>query len=112
MHDIVWLDVLARWSAHIADGKRSVCLVKAIGEKTRRRSGACPSLFIPAASPKPSGVYTRDFPNQSRAKPLLLDPWWIKFRRRCALPDVRVHDLRHSFASSAIMDGSYRAPGW
>ena len=29
--------------------------------------------------------------------------WWSKFRRRCALPDVRIHDLRHSFASTAIM---------
>ena len=28
----------------------------------------------------------------------------MAFRRRCALPDVRVHDLRHSFASLAIMD--------
>jgi len=26
----------------MADVKPSVCLVKAIGEKTRRRSGACP----------------------------------------------------------------------
>jgi site-specific recombinase XerD len=26
-------------------------------------------------------------------------------RRRAALPDVRLHDLRHSFASTAIMHG-------
>ena len=44
------------------------------------------------------------FPNAKRTAPMKLDPWWPKFRRRCALPDVRVHDLRHSFASSAIMD--------
>jgi integrase len=44
------------------------------------------------------------FPNRKRNAPMKLDPWWIRFRRRCALPDVRVHDLRHSFASSAIMD--------
>lgn len=44
------------------------------------------------------------FPNRKRTKPMLLDPWWSKFRRRCALPDVRIHDLRHSFASAAIMD--------
>lgn len=30
--------------------------------------------------------------------------WWLKFRKRCALPDLRIHDLRHSFASIAIMD--------
>lgn len=44
------------------------------------------------------------FPNPSGTKPINLVPWWLKFRRRCALPDVRVHDLRHSFASTAIMD--------
>ena len=36
---------------------------------------------------------------------LISDNWWLPFRRRCALPDVRVHDLRHSFASIGIMNG-------
>lgn len=44
------------------------------------------------------------FPNRARTKPLNLVPWWVPFRRSCALPDVRIHDLRHSFASTAIMD--------
>jgi integrase len=44
------------------------------------------------------------FPNTSHTAPRSLEPWWSSFRRRCALPDVRIHDLRHSFASSAIMD--------
>lgn len=44
------------------------------------------------------------FPDRSGTKPLSLDNWWLTFRRRCALPDVRIHDLRHSFASTAIMD--------
>lgn len=44
------------------------------------------------------------FPNRRRTGPLSFDPWWSRFRRSCALPDVRVHDLRHSFASTAIMD--------
>lgn len=44
------------------------------------------------------------FPNAAGTKPVTLGPWWFKFRRRCALPDVRIHDLRHSFASTAIMD--------
>lgn len=38
-------------------------------------------------------------------EPLRLDNHWAKLRRRAALPDVRLHDLRHSFASIAIMDG-------
>jgi integrase len=44
------------------------------------------------------------FPDRRRTAPQSLDPWWPTFRRKCALPDVRIHDLRHSFASSAIMD--------
>lgn len=44
------------------------------------------------------------FPNYKGTAPLKLDNWWPNFRRSCSLPDVRVHDLRHSFASTAIMD--------
>lgn len=38
-------------------------------------------------------------------RPLNLGAVWVKLRARAALPDVRLHDLRHSFASIAIMDG-------
>ena len=44
------------------------------------------------------------FPNKRGDKPIIVSNWWFPFRRRCALPDVRIHDLRHSFASAAIMD--------
>ncbi len=37
-------------------------------------------------------------------RPVRLDNSWARIRRRAALPDVRVHDLRHSFASVAIAD--------
>ena len=30
---------------------------------------------------------------------------WAKIRRAAAIPDVRLHDLRHSFASVAINNG-------
>lgn len=43
------------------------------------------------------------FPDCTGTKPINVGMWWTKFRRRCALPDVRIHDLRHSFASTAIM---------
>ena len=43
------------------------------------------------------------FPNASGKRPVNVSSWWHAFRRRCALPDVRIHDLRHSFASTAIM---------
>lgn len=38
-------------------------------------------------------------------KPIALSPIWHEIRRHAALPDVRLHDLRHSFASIAIADG-------
>jgi integrase len=44
------------------------------------------------------------FPNGAGTKPLTIDPWWSGFRRSCSMPDLRLHDLRHSFASTAIMD--------
>lgn len=44
------------------------------------------------------------FPNRRGKRPLNFDTWWHSFRKQCALPDVRIHDLRHSFASTAIMD--------
>jgi integrase len=44
------------------------------------------------------------FPDRKGTKPINIGAWWDKFRCRCALPDVRLHDLRHSFASTAIMD--------
>jgi integrase len=44
------------------------------------------------------------FPDRS-LRPLRLDNFWARFRRECALPDVRLHELRHSFASTAIMHG-------
>lgn len=37
-------------------------------------------------------------------KPLKLGMYWPEIRNRAALPDVRLHDLRHSFASAAIRD--------
>lgn len=36
--------------------------------------------------------------------PLCLDSYWPRIRAYAALPDVRLHDLRHSFASIAIQD--------
>ena len=34
-----------------------------------------------------------------------LQPPWQRIRRRAGLEDVRIHDLRHSFASGAVMMG-------
>ncbi|WP_231735434.1 site-specific integrase [Novosphingobium sp. CCH12-A3] len=44
------------------------------------------------------------FSNRSGTRPIKIGSWWHPFRKRCALPDVRVHDLRHSFASVAVRE--------
>lgn len=43
------------------------------------------------------------FPNAGRDGPLRIETWWLGFRRHCALPDLRLHDLRHSYASIGIL---------
>ena len=45
------------------------------------------------------------FPAMLCEKPINLGEHWAKIRRKAALPDVRLHDLRHSFASVAIAQG-------
>lgn len=44
------------------------------------------------------------FPNPRTREAYRLYYFWDAFRRSCALPDVRIHDLRHSFASTAIAE--------
>ena len=45
------------------------------------------------------------FPSVRGDKPIGLSAVWCRIREHAALPDVRLHDLRHSFASIAITDG-------
>lgn len=42
------------------------------------------------------------FPSPTGKRTLKVDYWWPAFRRSCGLVDVRIHDLRHSYASAAI----------
>lgn len=44
------------------------------------------------------------FPSRTGKTPVGVHNWWGVFRRKCAMPDLRIHDLRHSFASIAIMN--------
>lgn len=61
------------------------------------------ALAVLAAIPRREGCGFV-FPNGTGTKPLTIDPWWSGLRRSCSMPDLRLHDLRHSFASTAIMD--------
>jgi integrase len=45
------------------------------------------------------------FPGGRGRVPIQMFPFWDKLRRRATLPDVRLHDLRHSVASVAIAGG-------
>jgi integrase len=45
------------------------------------------------------------FPSRTRGGWHKVDNAWRAIRRHAALPDVRLHDLRHSFASIAIANG-------
>lgn len=72
------------------------------GPKTIYLNG--PALAVLDALPTRSSGYVFESPGQPD-RPLRIDNHWTKLRRNAALPDVRLHDLRHSFASVAIMDG-------
>ncbi|WP_454890522.1 tyrosine-type recombinase/integrase [Sphingopyxis chilensis] len=56
------------------------------------------------ASVRPRDRCPYVFPNRRGTAPVNLAAWWPMFRRSCAMPDLRLHDIRHSFASAAIMD--------
>ena len=43
---------------------------------------------------------------RSHFGPTMLDPFWWKVRGEAGLSDVRLHDLRHSYASVAILNGA------
>lgn len=45
------------------------------------------------------------FPSARGDRPIALSLPWSRIRQHAGLPDVRLHDLRHSFASIAIADG-------
>lgn len=89
----------------------------------RWRSVQAPRLALPDSKTGPKTIYLNPqaiavltglerrsddelvFPAMHCEKPINLGEHWAKIRRKAALPDVRLHDLRHSFASVAIAQG-------
>lgn len=89
----------------------------------RWRSVQVPRLALPDSKTGPKAIYLNPqviavleglerrgddelvFPAMHCEKPINLGEHWAKIRRKAALPDVRLHDLRHSFASVAIAQG-------
>jgi integrase len=46
------------------------------------------------------------FPGKSGTKPIELDTAWWRIRDRAGLKDVRLHDLRHTYASTGVSGGA------
>lgn len=63
-----------------------------------------PAMAVLDSLPAQASGYVFATPDDP-GRPPRLDNHWRKLRKIAALPDVRMHDLRHSFASVAIMDG-------
>jgi len=83
-----WVQLPRLLLPHSKTGAKTIWLCKQAAE-------------ILESQPRHAGVpYV--FPNSRGDSSISVDPWWYKFRRHCALPDLRIHDLRHSYASIAI----------
>lgn len=73
------------------------------GPKVIRLGAAAVSVL--RAWPNACGEWV--FPDPKRPKEPVrgLDWFWVKLRERAGFPDVRIHDLRHSFASAGLASG-------
>jgi integrase len=61
---------------------------------------------LPGAAPKGGKPTVRGVPGAGPGHYTGLQKAWEKVRERAGLPGLRLHDLRHSFASFAIADGA------
>jgi integrase len=89
-----WIDTQAGW-ARLPDSKT--------GAKTLYFSA--PALAVLAALPRREGnpyVLSGERPSAPLAPP---QKAWQRIRRAAGLPDLRIHDLRHGFASTAVAAG-------
>ena len=55
--------------------------------------------------PRHAGPYVFPSPKDAGRPRSPIDGFWLRVRRRSGLDDVRLHDLRHTFASHAVMQG-------
>lgn len=73
------------------------------GAKVLRLGAA--AMEVIASLPETEGPYLFPDPRDSAAPVANLDWAWVRIRKRAGLEDVRIHDLRHSFASAAVATG-------
>ena len=93
-----------RWSEVKDEGSWLQLDDSKTGQKTIRLGAAAQELLSKVVRTKSAYV----FPDPRDAtKPIRnLDWFWVGARKRAVLEDVRIHDLRHSFASVGVAGGS------
>lgn len=93
-----------RWSE--VDFERG--LLQLEDSKTGRKAirlGAAAQVVLKEIEPKDSPYVFPD-PRDTRLPIRNLDWAWVGFRKRAGMEDLRIHDLRHSFASVAVAGGA------
>jgi len=94
----------AKWEyVNLDKGALLVPLSKSGRPRTIALSGKAMEL-LRAITPVPGNPYIFPSPVTRRPSPSLFFPW-SRIRERARLPGVRLHDLRHSFASFLVNQG-------
>ena len=81
-----------RTKAGEKSGERRIALAAAAGTILAKRAGASDAFVFPA--------------HRGEGHVVGLQKSWATIRLQAGLPDLRIHDLRHSYASFAIADGA------
>ena len=94
----------ARWE-HVDFERKLLVVPRSKSGKARYIALSDAAMGIIEAMPRRSGV-PWIFPNPRTGKPLVsIHQGWERIRRDAGLPDLRLHDLRHSFASFLVNAG-------
>jgi len=94
----------AKWTDLLLDRK---CLFVPVAKSGKPRIIVLNDLAIEVLRKVvrlPSNPFIFPSPITGRPSPSMFFPW-VRIRRRAGLPDLRLHDLRHSFASFLINRG-------
>lgn len=93
-----------RWSEVDLEGSRLQLADSKTGQKVVRLGA--PALEILAALESPRSGWVFPDPRAPELPIRNLDWAWVGFRKRAGLEDVRIHDLRHNYASVGVAGGS------
>ena len=94
----------AKWDISIGTSERSWCRFRNPASPEASRSMLPPSSCCARSGATDGSPYIFPSPVTGRPSPSLYFPWQ-RIRLRAGLPDLRLHDLRHSFASFLVNRG-------